>query len=418
MIGPYRLLARLGAGGMATVYFGRSPGRRAVAVKVMHAQLAAEPSYRARFRREARAARAVGGPYSPSVLSADPDAEIPWLATEFVPSIALRDAVSRHGRLPAASVLTLALGLAEALASMHRAGLAHLDLKPANVLLTHDGIRLIDFGIAAELSDDSIVSTGIRAGSWGFMSPEQVAGATAGSASDVFSFGATLAYACCDSHEQLRAIIADCLRPDPRDRPTVAELIHRLTSIPADAVPDATWLPAAVRGEIDRLASESENPPVPSPPVFEPAARRMSRRALFWTGVALGAGALGAVVLASRKNESESTASFHAPNAPASTSPSTEPTLRTVEFYAFGRTTVKTLTTTLDGRTETVHDVPLPYRRTIRLAPWSQPIAWRIEYHCTRGLFQCVILVDGLEVDGYGSSTTGEEMRDDKAGTI
>jgi hypothetical protein len=417
-IGQYTLLARLGIGGMAVVYFGRSPGHRAVAVKVMHAELAAEPSYRVRFRHEVQAARAAGGPYSPSVLGADPDAEVPWLATEFVPSVSLRDAVSRHGPLPPASALTLAVGLAEALAAIHRAGLAHLDLKPANVLLTHDGPRLIDFGIAADLRDDQVAFTGIRAGSWGFMSPEQLAGAAAGSASDVFSFGATLAYACRDAHERLGAVIEDCLRPDPRARPTVAELTHRLASIAAATVPGAGWLPAAVSGEIDRLASEADNPPVPSPAVHRPAERRVSRRALLWSGVALAAGAPGAVALASRSDEPGSAAVLRAPNAPASTIRSTQPALRTVEFYAFGRTTVKTLTTTLDGQAETVHDVPLPYRRTIRLAPWSKPIVWRVAYHCTGGLFQCVVLVDGVDVGGYSTSSTGDEMRYDKEGTV
>jgi serine/threonine protein kinase len=169
-VGSYRILARIGTGGMAVVYLGRSRGGRVVAVKVMHAELAREPEYRDRFRREAAATRAAGGVHSPPFLDADPDADAPWMATAFLPSIPLREAVERFGPLPPASVRRLAAGLAEALAALHRAGIVHLDVKPANVLLTADGPRLIDFGIAA-----GTLPAG-SAGSWGFMSPEQVAG--------------------------------------------------------------------------------------------------------------------------------------------------------------------------------------------------------------------------------------------------
>ena len=422
VLGRYRILARLGAGGMAAVYFGRSPGHRAVAVKVMHAEFAGEPSYRARFRREVRAAEAAGGQYCPSVLGADPDADIPWLATEFLPSVSLRDAVSRHGPVPAASASRLAAGLVEALASIHRAGLAHLDLKPANVLLTHDGPRLIDFGIAAELNDDPTALAGIRAGSWGFMSPEQAAGAAVGPASDVFSFGATLAYACSGAHqagigteELLRTVIARCLRADPRARPTVAELMNDLTSVTGEVVPHAPWLPAALRSEIDRLASEAENPPIAPPPAQAPAARRLSRRTLLWSGAALGATGLGAAALRLGTDEPEPTAAPPPLSTQAASGPITsdaKPTVRTVEFFVFGRTTFKTLTTVVNGRAMTVHDVPLPYRRTVRLAPWTGPGSWRIEYHCTSGLFRCVILLDGVEAAGTGASSTNDDMQD------
>lgn len=131
-IGRYRVLARISAGGLAIVYFGRSSTGRAVALKAVHAEFAADPAYRDRFRREVAAARAVGGRYSPGIVDADPDAAVPWLAMEFLPSVTLRDAAP----LPSPAVWTVAAGLVEALASVHRAGVAHLDLKPANVLLT------------------------------------------------------------------------------------------------------------------------------------------------------------------------------------------------------------------------------------------------------------------------------------------
>jgi serine/threonine protein kinase len=161
----YRILARIGSGGMAVVYLGRSRGGRLAAVKVMHAELAREPRPRERFRHEVAATEAAGGTHSPAVLAADPDARVPWLATEFLPAVSLHESVARFGPLPTDAVWRLAAGLAEALAAIHRTGLVHLDVKPANVLLTHDGPRVIDFGIATGARPAE------RAGSLGFMAP-------------------------------------------------------------------------------------------------------------------------------------------------------------------------------------------------------------------------------------------------------
>jgi serine/threonine protein kinase len=147
-VGHYRLLARLGAGGMGVVHLGRSPGGRLVAVKVISARYTADAEYRARFTREIDAARTVSGAFTASLLDADPDAETPWLATAYLPGLTLREAVGGHGSLPAPAVRTLAAGLAEALVDIHRAGLAHRDLKPGNIMLTSGGPRVIDFGIA------------------------------------------------------------------------------------------------------------------------------------------------------------------------------------------------------------------------------------------------------------------------------
>jgi Protein kinase domain len=434
-VGRYRILARLGAGGMAVVYFGRSLGRRAVAVKVMHAELAAEPAYRERFRREVRATRAAGGRHSPSILGAAPDAGIPWLATEFLPSVSLRDAVGA-GPLAVDAVWGLAAGLTEALASIHDAGIAHLDLKPANVLLTGDGPRLIDFGIAAELGPDRTAPGGTPAGSWGFMPPEQVAGAPVGPASDVFSLGAMLAYAHTGirlsgadldgiADGRLRAMIADCLRPDPAARPAVAELMERVATATAER--GTAWLPGAVVTEVDRRASEAANPPVAAP-----RPRGMSRRGVLLSGGALAAGALavagGAIaVLALRPDGSrvdESGAGTGRPSTPsgAPTSappvPVASPATRTVEFYAYGKTTVKTLTTAVDDQAVTVRDVRLPYRRTVQIAPWPAPATWRVTFHCTAGVFDCVVTVDGADVGGAGQWSNGPDMTDDKTGKI
>ncbi|MFI2032121.1 serine/threonine-protein kinase [Streptomyces buecherae] len=214
VLGRYRVLARIGAGATATVYLGRSPGGRAVAVKVPHADLADQPGFRARFRREVWATTAVGGPHGPPVLDASLTSTPPWMATEFLPAVSLRDAVARRGPLPTDALRRLAAGLAESLAAVHRAGIVHLDVKPANVLLTADGPRLIDFGIAAGAR-----ATGL-AGSSGFMSPEQMAG-TPGPPSDVYALGSTLAHARGQRGRdaELDAVIADCPTPTPPPGP-------------------------------------------------------------------------------------------------------------------------------------------------------------------------------------------------------
>ena len=171
LIGPYRLRGRLGAGGMGRVYLGLSPGGRTVAVKVIRADLAQDAEFRARFRREVAVARTVSGLFTAPVIDADVDGPVPWLATAYVPGPSLADAVSQHGPLPAASVLALARGLAEALSAIHAAGVVHRDLKPANVLLAEDGPRVIDFGISRAVEASALTHTGLVVGSPGFMSP-------------------------------------------------------------------------------------------------------------------------------------------------------------------------------------------------------------------------------------------------------
>ena len=151
LVGPYRIVRRLGSGGMGEVYLGRSPGGRLVAVKVVRAELAEQAEFRSRFAREVAAARKVSGLFTASVVDADLGAPTPWLATAYVAGPSLADTVASHGPLPASSVLALAAGLAEGLGAIHAAGIVHRDLKPANVLLSEDGPRIIDFGIARGL---------------------------------------------------------------------------------------------------------------------------------------------------------------------------------------------------------------------------------------------------------------------------
>ncbi|WP_392672033.1 serine/threonine-protein kinase [Streptomyces sp. LN785] len=297
-IGAYRLLGRLGAGGMGRVYLGRSAGGRTVAVKVVHPHFALDEQFRARFRREVDAARRIGAQWTAPVLDADPDAPVPWVATGYVAGPPLSAAVTEHGPLPEQSVRTLGAGLAEALAAVHGQGLIHRDVKPSNVLLALDGPRLIDFGIARAIdATASLTSTGVSVGSPGYMAPEQIRGLDISGAADVFSLGAVLAYAATGAapflgdssavllykvvHEEpelgdiegeLRDVIAGCLSKDPAQRPTPTELARRLAPGGAAALVAAGWLPGPLVREVSRSAValldlEPQDAPVQSGPV-------------------------------------------------------------------------------------------------------------------------------------------------------
>ncbi|TXS52815.1 serine/threonine protein kinase [Streptomyces sp. t39] len=195
-MGPYRLTARLGAGGMGVVYLGESRSGRRVAVKVIRPRIAEDPGFRRRFRREVEAARTVGGFWTAPVVDAEPEAETPWVASDYIPAPDLLELVEERGPFAEPELLRLGAGMAEALHSVHRAGLVHRDLKPANVLVTDNGPRLIDFGIAKALDGGTaITDTGMTIGTAGFMSPEQASGEAVGTPSDIFSLGAVLCFA-------------------------------------------------------------------------------------------------------------------------------------------------------------------------------------------------------------------------------
>ncbi|RSN54969.1 hypothetical protein DMH12_15600 [Streptomyces sp. WAC 04229] len=174
-MGPYRLLSRLGQGGMGRVYLGRSPGGHAVAVKVVREALLRDERFRQRFVREVAAARRVTGCFTAEVVDADPEGSPAWLATEYVPGPSLADAVARHGPWPEPAVRRLGAALAEALTAVHAVDLVHRDLKPSNVLLAPDGPRVIDFGIAAAAGDSTLTGTGMVIGTPGFIRPSSCA---------------------------------------------------------------------------------------------------------------------------------------------------------------------------------------------------------------------------------------------------
>ncbi|MFK8912647.1 serine/threonine-protein kinase, partial [Streptomyces sp. YS-3] len=290
-IGAYRLLARLGAGGMGQVYLARSDRGRTVAVKLVREDLAAREEFRGRFRQEVRAARRVGGRWTAPVLDADTDAPVPWVATGYVAGPSLHTVVGGdHGPLPERSVRVLARGLTHALQDIHAAGLIHRDLKPSNVLVTLDGPRVIDFGIARALetsAGEGLTRTGALVGSPGFMAPEQVRGDRITPACDVFCLGSVLAYAASGTlpfggsdsgvhalmfriaqeppeldgvPESLRDLVRDCLHKTPESRPSLAEILERLGPEDASTGP---WLPGPLTAELGSQAVQLldvENP--------------------------------------------------------------------------------------------------------------------------------------------------------------
>lgn len=287
-IGRYRLVARLGAGGMGVVYLGTVRDGGQVAVKVPRPELADDQEFRARFRREVAVLARVGGLCTVRVIEADTESANPFLATEYAEGLSLSEYVAVHGPMTSQMLYGLATGLAEALKAIHAAGVVHRDLKPGNVILTEAGPKVIDFGIAQALDGTAVTRTGMTVGSPGFIAPEQITG-QAGPLADVFSWGLTVAYAASgqqpfgtgptdaimyrilhDSPDvaavpsDLRPVVEAALAKSPTDRPAARDLLGRLTSQagqpgtpdnePTQSVLSRTWLlpaperPAVARG--------------------------------------------------------------------------------------------------------------------------------------------------------------------------
>ncbi|MEV5979065.1 serine/threonine-protein kinase [Streptomyces sp. NPDC052114] len=297
-IGPFEVLGRLGAGGMGLVYLARSASGRRVAIKTVRTELAEDQLFRVRFTREVEAARAVSGFYTAAVVDADPRAAVPWLATAYVPAPSLEEIVNEHGPLPTQAVRWLAAGVAEALESIHGAGLVHRDLKPSNVLVVEDGPRVIDFGIASGVSNTRLTMTNVAVGTPAYMSPEQAKDSrSVTGASDVFSLGSTLVFAATGHApfhganpvetvfmllregpdleglpDDLRPLIESCMQMEAALRPTPADLQAQLAphlfasdSVDGDDSGTASaWLPERAVALIEARRGGRPAPRVPA----------------------------------------------------------------------------------------------------------------------------------------------------------
>ncbi|MFG2927798.1 outer membrane protein assembly factor BamB family protein [Streptomyces achromogenes] len=296
-IGPFEVLGRLGAGGMGLVYLARSASGRRVAIKTVRTELAEDQLFRVRFTREVEAARAVSGFYTAAVVDADPRAAVPWLATAYVPAPSLEEIVNECGPLPAQAVRWLAAGVAEALQSIHGAGLVHRDLKPSNVLVVEDGPRVIDFGIASGVSNTRLTMTNVAVGTPAYMSPEQAKDSrSVTGASDVFSLGSTLVFAATGHPpfhganpvetvfmllregpdltglpDELRPLIEACMQMEATARPTPADLQaqlapHLFGSGSDDSGTASAWLPEKAVALIEaRRGGRPAGRPAPAP---------------------------------------------------------------------------------------------------------------------------------------------------------
>jgi outer membrane protein assembly factor BamB/tRNA A-37 threonylcarbamoyl transferase component Bud32 len=306
-IGPFEVLGRLGAGGMGLVYLARSASGRRVAIKTVRTELAEDQLFRVRFTREVEAARAVSGFYTAAVVDADPRAAVPWLATAYVPAPSLEEIVNECGPLPAQAVRWLAAGIAEALQSIHGAGLVHRDLKPSNVLVVEDGPRVIDFGIASGVSNTRLTMTNVAVGTPAYMSPEQARDSrSVTGASDVFSLGSTLVFAATGHApyhganpvetvfqllrdnpdlsglpDELRPLIDSCMGKDQTRRPSPEDLQaqlapHLFASGSDDSGTASAWLPGPAMAMIEarRGGGRTQNavPPQPQRPPHAPPA--------------------------------------------------------------------------------------------------------------------------------------------------
>ncbi|MFJ2703588.1 protein kinase [Streptomyces sp. NPDC087428] len=281
-VGRFTVLAELASGGMGRVYLARSPAGRTVALKTLITNNADD---RRRFAREVACAQRVRGVYTASVVDADPTAQVPWMAQEYVPAPSLKELVEDCGTLGADALHWVAAGMAEALASLHSAGLVHRDIKPSNVLLPVEGPRVIDFGISQA---HDLTRTQSALGTVAYASPEQARGEPTTEASDVFSLGATLYYLAAarppylDIEEisalellmraatgetdvsglppALEALVLPCLDLNPRARPTPAELIAHCADHLGDgpaargdgSVLDVRWTAAIERHRAER----------------------------------------------------------------------------------------------------------------------------------------------------------------------
>ncbi|MGW0979533.1 serine/threonine-protein kinase [Streptomyces xiamenensis] len=349
----YELLARIGSGGMGSVYLSYTRGGQPVALKVVRGEFAEDPDFRRRFAAEVRAARRVQGLYTVPVLDSNTEGAAPWLATAYVPGLSLAEALRRHGPLPLETVLLLVAGVAEALISIHAVGVVHRDLKPGNVLLATEGPKVIDFGIAQAADSTALTGTDVRVGTPAYMAPEQIMGnPPAGPGTDVFALGIIAHFAATGGHpfgeggahglmyrivqedpylarapEALRPMIAACLAKNPAQRPEPAQVVEMCRSLsPGQTLQRRdSWLPAGLATQVSQRhgTQPPTPPPLPAtaptvPPPTAPKPRRTMAIALATTAVlaAVAGGATAALLLTDGDDDT--------PRAGGPTSPSGE----------------------------------------------------------------------------------------------
>ncbi|MEU5341864.1 serine/threonine-protein kinase [Streptomyces sp. NPDC020766] len=255
-VGPYRIIGRLGSGGMGTVHAGLDPAGLRVAVKVIHPAQAEDHEFRARFRREVQLSARVQGPCLIPLLAADPDAENPWLATAYAPGLTLNQHLAAHGPLTGGALYAFATGTAQALAAIHAAAVIHRDFKPQNVILSPTGPRVLDFGIAHSADGTSVTRTGVMTGTPGWISPEHYRTGAAGSEGDMFAWGILVTHAATGRlpfgagapdvvayrvmsadpdldglPEPLRGIVEKTLAKEPNSRPTASEIAEQCADL-------------------------------------------------------------------------------------------------------------------------------------------------------------------------------------------
>ncbi|MFD7085307.1 protein kinase [Streptomyces sp. NPDC059918] len=316
--GQYRLESVLGSGGMGVVHLATSGSGLKLAVKIVHAEHAVDPEFRARFRQEVAAARQVSGAFTAPVVDADPDAERPWMATLFIDAPTLAERV-RERVLDPVELARLAAGLAEALRDIHRVGVVHRDLKPSNVLMAPDGVRVIDFGISRPADSDLRTETGKLIGTPPYMAPEQFQRPReVGSAADVFALGAVLVHAATghgpfdsDSHylvayqvvhaepdlsglpERLVPLVARCLAKEPADRPTAEELIAEMRAVAYPTSEDTQVFVAQPRRPVEEVTHARERIPVEEPAAAGRGRRGSRAVVAAAVGLLLAGGAVG-----------------------------------------------------------------------------------------------------------------------------
>ena len=289
-VGHFRLLRSLGRGGFGEVFLGEDPSGRQAAVKVLHASWAGDTEMRRRFATEVDQARRVSGFCIASILDADPEADEPWIATEYIDGPTLQTAVDMEGPRTEADLHRLAVSTATALAAIHSAGVVHRDLKPENIMLAADGPRVIDFGIARAVESTSVTASGVI-GTIGYMAPEQLEGMRLTPAVDLFSWGAVMVFAATGREAfpgptqaariarilggepdvegldgPLSEVVLACLDKNPADRPDAATLLQQLVTLPAeDAAPAGPVGGGAAPTTVEPSADNDRTAVTPSP---------------------------------------------------------------------------------------------------------------------------------------------------------